>query len=436
PDFNGEDTFEYSVCDDDGLCDTAEVTVTVTDENDPPVADDDSAETPEDTPVVIDVLDGDTDLDGTIDPTSVTITEEPTNGTVTVDSVTGEVTYTPDPDFNGEDTFEYSVCDDDGLCDTAEVTVTVTDENDPPVADDDSVETPEDTPVVIDVLDGDTDLDGTIDPTSVTITEEPTNGTVTVDPVTGDVTYTPDPDFNGEDTFEYSVCDDDGLCDTAEVTVTVDPIVDAEDDSYVLNDIEPLEIDIFDNDDDIPNSGTLVITEEPLQGEISINDNGTPNDPSDDIVTYIPNDDYVGDDMFEYTICDDEGNCDTAIVEILGQGVLTDCVISFPGQGNNEYSGYGFTPNNDTYNDLFEIKFIENCYPEYEIQIFNRYGNVVFDYKHNGNPSSTPKWWDGRSSGRMTLDNNEIVPAGTYFYIIHLNKGDKKPVSGYIHLTK
>ena len=49
----------------DGNCDTATVTVTVNDVNDPPVANDDSATTDEDTPVTIDILDNDTDIDGT-----------------------------------------------------------------------------------------------------------------------------------------------------------------------------------------------------------------------------------------------------------------------------------------------------------------------------------------------------------------------------------
>ena len=78
------------------------------------------------------------------------------NGTVTIDPVTGVATYTPDPDFNGTDTFDYVVCDDGNplpsLCDTATVTIIVDPVNDPPVAVDDVTTTDEDTPVVIDVV--------------------------------------------------------------------------------------------------------------------------------------------------------------------------------------------------------------------------------------------------------------------------------------------
>ncbi|HEY6569178.1 MAG TPA: Ig-like domain-containing protein, partial [Candidatus Limnocylindrales bacterium] len=82
------------------------------------------------------------------------------------------------------------------------------------------------TPVDIDVLDNDDDPDGTLDPASVAITGLPNHGTVTVDPATGVITYTPDPDWSGTDTFSYQVCDDQGACDTADVTVTVDPVND------------------------------------------------------------------------------------------------------------------------------------------------------------------------------------------------------------------
>ena len=98
----------------------------IADVNDPPVADDESATTPEDTPVTIDVFDGDTDLDGTIDPTSVQIIDPisgalvdtlvvPGEGAWTVDSATGEITFTPEDDYNGPVTpITYSVADDDG----------------------------------------------------------------------------------------------------------------------------------------------------------------------------------------------------------------------------------------------------------------------------------------------------------------------------------
>ena len=98
-------------------------------------------------------------------------------------------------------------------CDTATVTITVDPVNDPPVAVDDVTVTDEDTPVDIDIVANDDDPNdpsGNIDPTTVSTIpgSGPANGTVTIDPVTGVATYTPDPEFNGTDTFDYVVCDD------------------------------------------------------------------------------------------------------------------------------------------------------------------------------------------------------------------------------------
>jgi uncharacterized repeat protein (TIGR01451 family)/gliding motility-associated-like protein len=149
----------------------------------------------------------------------------PSNGTVTVDPVTGVVTYTPNPNFNGTDSFVYSVCDTGMpiLCDTAVVTINVTSVNDAPVAVDDNATTVENTPINIDILNNDSDPDGNLDPTSVSIISGPSNGTVSINPVTGATTYTPNPSFTGTDSFVYSVCDT-GVpiyCDSAVVTITI-----------------------------------------------------------------------------------------------------------------------------------------------------------------------------------------------------------------------
>ncbi|EAQ40561.2 hypothetical protein MED134_07389 [Dokdonia sp. MED134] len=223
PDFNGEDTFDYTVTvtnpDGTTTTETATVVVTVTPEED---VMDDAETTPEDTPVIIDVLDND-GFDPAAD-VAVTDVTDPANGTVVIND-DGTVTYTPDPDFNGEDTFEYTVTvtnpDGTTTTETATVVVTVTPEED---AVDDTIETPEDTPVDIDVLDNDTfDPAADVEVTDVT---DPANGTVVIND-DGTVTYTPDPNFNGEDTFDYTVTvtnpDGTTTTETATVVVTVTP---------------------------------------------------------------------------------------------------------------------------------------------------------------------------------------------------------------------
>ena len=162
--------------DNDGAKDTATVTVSVDDVNDAPVAIDDAVTTSEDTSQTIDVTDNDYDVDGTIDPTTVEIVNNPANGTL-VNNVDGTVTYTPNADFNGPDSFTYTVQDDDGATSNeATVIIGVDDINDAPVAVDDAASTAEDTSQVIDVTGNDYEIDGTIVAWDVTV--QATNGAV------------------------------------------------------------------------------------------------------------------------------------------------------------------------------------------------------------------------------------------------------------------
>ena len=314
PGFVGTDTFTYEVCDDDGDCDTAIVRVTVTAANEPPIAQDDSASTDQDTDVTIDVTANDTDSDGTIDDTSVTITDPPDNGDVICTD--NNCTYDPGPLFVGTDNFTYEVCDDDGDCDTATVTVAVIDPagpNNPPLAADDSASTDEGDPVVITVLSNDIDPDG--DTITVTSATNGTNGTTTVNG-DGTVTYTPAGGFTGIDTFTYTVCDDDGtpLCDTATVTVTIAgpgnlrPI--ANDDSATTTQDNAVPIDVTANDTDADGTiddTSVTVTDQPNNGTVICADN---------ICTYTPGAGFTGTDTFEYRVCDDEGACDRAIVTV------------------------------------------------------------------------------------------------------------------------
>ena len=197
---------------------TVSVLVRVVDVPEAPVAEDDLVETPEDVPVVIDVLDNDRDPDG--DRLSVTAVSAPKHGTLTVED--GGVRYASEPNWFGEDRFTYTVSDPGGLTDEATVRVTVTPVNDPPDAVDDEAETPEDVPVIVNVLANDSDVDG--DPIRIVAVGAPENGTTAV--IAGGVIYASAPDWNGTDRFTYTIADPDGLEDTATVTMTVIPVND------------------------------------------------------------------------------------------------------------------------------------------------------------------------------------------------------------------
>ncbi|MES9994162.1 MAG: Ig-like domain-containing protein [Candidatus Thiodiazotropha sp.] len=309
PDFNGTDTFTYTVDDGNGGVDTATVTVTVGAVNDAPVATDDSIGTDEDTPVTVDVLPNDSDPDG--DTLSVLSVTQGTNGTVSIDPVSGNPVYTPNPDFNGTDTFTYTVDDGNGGTDTATVTVTVGAVNDAPVAADDAVGTDEDTPVTVDVLPNDSDPDG--DTLSIASFTQGANGTVSIDPVSGNPVYTPNADFNGTDTFTYTVDDGNGGTDTATVTVTVGAVNDAPiaaDDTIGTDEDTPVTVDVLPNDSD-PDGDTLSVLSvtQGANGSVVI-------DPVSGNPVYTPNPDFNGTDTFTYTVDDGNGGTDTATVTV------------------------------------------------------------------------------------------------------------------------
>jgi VCBS repeat-containing protein len=208
---------------------TATTTISIT--NDPPIAEDDTATTAEDTPVVIDVLSNDSDPESV--PLFVSAVGVPISGTAVISGNT-TVVYSPTLDFTGQDVFTYTASD--GVwTDTATVTVTVTAINDPPEANDDDAggSTNEDTAfTTIDVLANDTDPDiGDVLSVSAVGTAS-TLGQVTDN---GDGTFEYDPNGQFEwlavgqqttDVFTYTVSDGHGGTSTAAVTITITGIND------------------------------------------------------------------------------------------------------------------------------------------------------------------------------------------------------------------
>src|SRR5690606_38641403 len=116
---------------------------------------------------------------------------------------------------------------------------------------------------------------------------DPANGSVAIDengtpndPTDDIVTYTPDPDYNGPDSFTYTLCNTFGDCSTASVNVTVLPIVDALDDAVAMTELQSVDIGILANDNDL-SANDLLTTTAPSGGTIVVNANGTPNDITD-----------------------------------------------------------------------------------------------------------------------------------------------------------
>jgi len=260
-----------------------------------PTAVDDSADTNEDQSVSIDVLANDHDNGEPLDPSTVTVTDAPGHGSYTIDSSTGRINYTPNADYNGNDQLRYTVSDSQGaVSNEATVSITVNPVNDAPVAGDDTVTTDEDTPVTIQVLNNDTDVDG--DPLSLDSAGTPSHGSVNING--NQIEYTPDRDYSGTDSFSYTVTDGTESA-TATVTITITPVNDApvaRDDTVTTDEDTPITISVLSNDSD-PEGDTLILVgaNGASHGSLSTA-NGT--------VTYTPESDFYGTDSFSYTVSD------------------------------------------------------------------------------------------------------------------------------------
>ncbi|EJF4089749.1 tandem-95 repeat protein [Vibrio parahaemolyticus] len=216
-DWNGKETITFTAKDPSGESVNQTVDFTVA-----PVVDieADSADVVEDTPTIINVLGNDT-FESTDKVVSLDAENGPKNGTVIVNN-DGTVTYTPDDNYVGKDTFTYIVTS-GGVSESTTVEVNVTPVNDAPVAKDDIATTQEDTAVTIDVLSNDTDVDGDkLSIQSATVPEA--QGKVEI--VDGKLVFTPAENFNGHAEITYTVTDGQ-LTDEAKVTVTVNPVNDA-----------------------------------------------------------------------------------------------------------------------------------------------------------------------------------------------------------------
>ncbi len=208
--------FSYTISDVAGL--TASATARIEIANNPPDAQDDTAQVQAGRSVEIDVLANDRDPDG--DPLVLGVLGTAANGTV-VPGPGRRVTYTPRAGFTGVDTFTYRIADGRGGSDEARVTVTVTatsPSNRPPLAVADSYTVLGAIPTILHVLENDSDPDGdAIEIVSMTM---PANGVANV-VGNGTIWYRSNPGYCGPDTFTYTIRDPSGATSTATVTLNV-----------------------------------------------------------------------------------------------------------------------------------------------------------------------------------------------------------------------
>ncbi len=315
---------------DGGQAQTVTLLITISEVNDVPMANPDAIDTDEDTVLTITSAqllanDFDPDLISNVGET-LTIVMPPqslsvSGAVVLFDAVSGDITYDP-LDANsiqslapGEtlvDSFSYSVIDAAGASSNrVTVGLTVAGLNDAPIVVDDDVDLNPDGVTIIRPLDNDTDLDGTIDSSSIIVTLQPAFGSLAIS-ADGTLTYTPFVAFSEEDQFRYSVADNLGQrSGQATVTISANARPVALDDARGTFLDEAVDINVAANDFDPDGTldlGSIVIVTQPVSGEAIPQGGG--------IVRYLPNPGFLGRDSFQYQILDNEGRAsNVAIVE-------------------------------------------------------------------------------------------------------------------------
>ena len=374
---NGADSFTYTLSDGDGGTDTATVNLTINGLNDDPIAQDDNVSTNENVLLNGNVLvnngnGADEDIDGGVggltvvavngSPVDVGAVATLASGALLTLNANGTFSYDPNGQFDsldsgetGGDSFTYTIEDEGGAQDTATVNVTVNGvgtTNTPPVAQDDSFTTDEDTAIAGNVLSdngsgADADADGdTLTVTTVGTFATTGGGLININ-ADGSFNYSPNAAFeslaageNDADSFTYTLSDGNGGTDTATVNFAIDGVNDAPD---AVN-------DLLSTDEDTPLSGNVfanngVAADSDAEGDIfvvsAVNGNAvnvgvqitlasgallTVN--GDGTFTYDPNAQFeslgVGQsdtDSFTYTIDDGNGGTDTATVTLAINGV-------------------------------------------------------------------------------------------------------------------
>ena len=296
-DFNGSDAFTFTAS--DGVLTSAPATIeiTISAGNDAPIAADQTLPTDEDTPRTV-VLSA-SDVDG--DVLTYAVATPPANGSLS--GIAPNLTYTPNADFDGIDTFTFTA--NDGLVDSAPGTITIdiTPFNDAPTASDSVVSTDED--VAVSVTLAGNDVDG--DALTYTVQQQPANGALSG--TAPALTYTPAPNFNGSDSLTFTIFDGQLGSNTATVLITVNAVNDAPaalDQSVSTPEDTSVSITLAGTD---PENETLTysVVSGPGNGSLS---GAAPN------LLYTPAVDFNGADSFAFTAFDGTNTSVPATVSI------------------------------------------------------------------------------------------------------------------------
>jgi hypothetical protein len=244
-------------------------------------------------------LDEDNSKEISVEEGNLTQFSQPAHGEV-VDNGDGTLTYNPNLNFNGEDSFTYTLNEIDSVF----VKLIINTVNDSPVAVDDNIDTDEDVPLNLSekLLENDFDVDEG-DSISIVSVSDLTHGTVSLND-SGDFVYQPEQDFYGLAEFVYTIEDSQGEQSTGSVKVNVSPVNDAPvavDDAFATETSLIISADsLSKNDRDVDNDNDALKVIEvlnPSNGDVSL---------SEGEIVFSFKDNTVTTGGFEYTVSDGE----------------------------------------------------------------------------------------------------------------------------------
>ncbi len=322
-------------------------------------ANNDTAYTTENQEIDIDVINNDFSPSSQIDSSLVSVVNGsgPFNGTIQINDTTGLITYTPNINFFGTDSFIYSICDTGSpiTCDTALVYIVVSEVNIAPNQGNETVVTNEDTELNNIDLDGN-NSDPDNDPLTVSFPSGLTgsSGGTFVNNGDGTVNYTPPTNFNGNDSLIYQVCDNAtpvNNCVTDTIFITVSPISDPPNkgnESVNTNTETPLSNIDLDNNNTDPDGDPVTVT---FPNGLTGSSGGTFTDNGDGTVNYNPAPNFSGEEVLIYQVCDNETPVNNCVTDTLFITVTQSNIP--PNQGNE-------TINNDQNTELTNIDLDDN----------------------------------------------------------------------------
>ncbi|WP_418127723.1 Calx-beta domain-containing protein [Variovorax sp. KK3] len=321
-DFTGVITVPYTAVGSDGKQGNSVITIAVIPVNDPPVATDDRATVAEDTPLTLDLLGNDRDIDGDV-LTIVAINGSPVSAGAPVSVADGAghvvgtltlnadrtVTFNPAANYHGPVEFDYTISDGHGGSDTAHVAIDVVSVDDLPVAVSDSFETPQG--MLVSGTVGDNDILSGDGGNVFALGAGPANGTLVFN-ADGTFDYTPNANYNGADSFTYTLTDADGDVSSATVNISVvrpNAMPVAVDDTFSMLEDAVLTNTLVGNDTPSADGGnTYALHTGAANGNVVVN--------ADGIFTYTPRAGFSGADSFSYTLTDTDGDVSTATVRV------------------------------------------------------------------------------------------------------------------------